>query len=102
MNKIILIVLLVTNSFSFVAGGSNLDYFGYPQHNCKKPYKPYEFRDQWELDDYKYSYNRYIKCINEYIENGNNDIQRIQEDIFKPYEKFILLFCVIETINLRS
>ena len=29
-------------------------------------------------------------------------IQRIQEDIFKPYEKFILLFCVIETINLRS
>ena len=75
MNKIILIVLLVTNSFSFVAGGSNLDYFGYPQHNCKKPYKPYEFRDQWELDDYKYSYNRYIKCINEYIENGNNDIK---------------------------
>ena len=53
MNKIILIVLLVTNSFSFVAGGSNLDYFGYPQHNCKKPYKPYEFRDQWELDDNK-------------------------------------------------
>lgn len=80
MNKIILIALLVTNSFSFVAGGSNLDYFGYPQHNCKKPYKPYEFRDQWELDDYKYSYNRYIKCINEYIENGNNDIQRIQEE----------------------
>ena len=53
--------------------------FGYPAHSCYKPHKPYQFGSEWERDSYIRKYNQYIDCINEYVENGNNDIQRIQE-----------------------
>jgi hypothetical protein len=54
---------------SYVYGGTNFGYGGYPDPSCQKPY------------DRKNNYARqsYVKCINDYIENGNNDVKRINE-----------------------
>lgn len=73
------LLLISTTAFSFVSGGSNLGLMGYPEHTCSKPYKPYEFNDQYELDSYRSEVQTYINCINEYVENANNDIERIRE-----------------------
>ena len=89
----ILILLLLTvpqsaNTITF--GGSNLGVFGYPSHECgfrpSKPYKPYSLSSQWEVDSYNArvrAYNsdieQYTTCINEYLDNCRNDINRIKD-----------------------
>jgi len=95
MRKKILIIfsILIISSivFSFIYGGSNLDYYGYPSHNCDRPMKPYRpliFNSQWEIDAYnaevdRYSYEMeiYRDCIQAYIDNANNDIDEIRAKI---------------------
>ena len=91
-NKLIfslVFLLLASISHSIVFGGTNFGFSGYPSHSCYKPsppYKPYSMNSQWEIDSYNReveSYNAdleiYIDCINEYVENAQNDIKRIQE-----------------------
>lgn len=73
MNKIlVLIVCLVaitdTSAYAYMYGGTNLGFSGYPKHSCYL----YNDKDKWERENY-------IRCINEYIENASNDIQRIKE-----------------------
>lgn len=51
-----------------VFGGSNLPVFGYSKPSCYLYSSPS-----------KYDVERYIDCINEYVENANNDIKRIRE-----------------------
>ncbi len=87
----ILAIALSTPVAAVVFGGSNLGYGGYPDHSCfkpSKPLKPYSLDSQWEIDSYNSeveAYNsemsRYINCINDYVENGNNDIKRIREAV---------------------
>lgn len=83
-------VLLPSGGSAYVVGGSNLPSFlGYPSHDCDeptKPYKPYQFSDQWEIDQYNEDVEQYnneldefVDCIREYLDNANNDIKRIQE-----------------------
>jgi hypothetical protein len=92
MRKILAIALFMVvpvTVFAIVIGGSNLGMFGYSSHDCTKPtkpYKPYSFSDQWQIDSYNSEvdlYNsereRYVSCIKEYVENANNDIERIKE-----------------------
>ena len=80
----------ISPSYALVFGGSNLGIFGYPSPQCSppysKPFKPYSFNSQWEIDQYNLevdSYNsqiqEYLDCINEYVENAKNDIKRIKE-----------------------
>ena len=75
---------------AMVLGGSNLGMMGYDSHSCgykpDKPYKPFSFSNQYEVDNYNNkveTYNSeidtYITCIQEYIENADNDINRIIE-----------------------
>ena len=77
-------------SYAYVYGGSNLPVFGYPSHDCSqpysKPYKPYSFNSQWEVDQYNREvrqYNdeleEYFSCIKEYVDNANSDLKRIQD-----------------------
>lgn len=93
MNKRIISILLVLlfplSAYAVVFGGSNLGFGGYPSHDCSKPtkpFKPYSFNSQWEIDSYnseveRYNFQlqQYLSCIDEYIENANNDIRRIKE-----------------------
>lgn len=83
------LLLFSTSTNASVFGGSNLGYSGYPAHTCikpTKPYKPFSFSNQWDVDSYNSQveyYNtqlrRYLYCIDEYIKNANNDIERIRE-----------------------
>lgn len=85
----LIIMLIPLTAHAMVFGGSNLDFSGYPSHDCikpTKPTKPYSFDSQWEVDSYNSEvdfYNsqlqQYLNCINEYIENANNDIKIIKE-----------------------
>lgn len=82
-------LIMSSAALAMVIGGSNLGVGGYPSHRCDKPvkpHKPYSFSDQWEIDDYNsrvrsynYQSREYLNCINKYVENSKNDIQRIEE-----------------------
>jgi len=89
---IIFSILFITSiALSLIYGGSNLSYYGYPSHNCykpNKPYKPYTFDSQWEIDAYNSEVDQYYRdmedyriCIQTYIDNANSDIDRIREKI---------------------
>jgi hypothetical protein len=96
MNKRTLIVAVIvcgivsSNAFAIVFGGSNLGILGYPSHDCSAPYskpiKPYSFSSQWEVDRYNSEVENYnnqlrefIRCIEKYVDNAKNDIQRVKE-----------------------
>ena len=64
---------------AFVFGSSNLGMFGYPDHTCTKPFKPYSFDSQYEVDNYNLEVQMYVDCINDYVEAARNDIDRIVE-----------------------
>ena len=87
-----------SQSVAIVSGGSNLGLSGYPEHSCgEKPMEPpveSYMRDplmrdpQWEIEindmqreGYDALLSIYIDCINEYVNNANNDIKRIREAI---------------------
>jgi hypothetical protein len=77
---------------AIVIGGTNLGLFGYPSHECyrpfNKPIKPYEFTSQWEIDLYNSEVDRYnfevetfVRCVEKYIANAENDVERIKEKV---------------------
>lgn len=81
----VLTLAIPLSAHAVVFGGSNLSFAGYPSHACfkpTKPFKPYLFDNQWEIDSYNSSVNiynslleQYLSCINKYIDNANNDIK---------------------------
>lgn len=93
MKRLILSCALITiiplSVSAVVFGGTNFSFSGYPSHSCykpTKPHKPYSLDSQWEVDNYNSeieSYNnqrqQYVSCINEYVDNAQNDIKRIRE-----------------------
>lgn len=73
IKKVIIITTLITFwtisiAFAYVVGGSNLGYVGYPEFDAYLPYNPS-----------RYDIEIYINDAQEYIDNCNNDIQRILE-----------------------
>ncbi|NBK98090.1 MAG: hypothetical protein EOM50_08730 [Erysipelotrichia bacterium] len=98
MRNMFLILTIVVSfhisSYAFVAGGTNFDIFGYPSHKCNKPYskpfKPYSFNSQWEVDaynnqvrQYNYEIQEFVQCIETYVDSAKNDIERITEEANK-------------------
>jgi hypothetical protein len=95
--RILLLVVSVTLApcaAATVLGGSNLGLMDdYPNPKCMKPIKPskpYRFNSEWERDLYNEevdSYNAerrvYVRCIERYIDNADNDIERIREKVKK-------------------
>ncbi len=46
------------------------DYYS-PSHSCSKPYKPYTFDTQWELDAFLEEVEQYKNCIEDFVEEQN-------------------------------
>lgn len=98
MNLIISLSFLIIPLSSF-ANDSNLEDFTYPTHECgnktKKPKKPARVISYEDTQDYNTAvveynlevagYNKTIKtykaCINQYIQNGNHDINIIRKEL---------------------
>ena len=87
---VLILTCVSSGALALVFGGSNLGLFGYPSHTYSppysKPYKPYSFSSQWEIDqynseveNYNYEMRSYRDCIREYVDNAKNDIKRIKE-----------------------
>lgn len=60
IKKLILIsalfLLMPLGVYAVVFGGSNIGIMGYPSHDCikpNKPFKPYSFNSQWEIEQIK-------------------------------------------------
>lgn len=71
-------VFITGTAAALVFGPSNLPLMGYPDHRCYAPSRPYS-DDRYAWESFRADANRYIDCINEYVEAGNNDIRRIQD-----------------------
>ena len=72
--KLILISLLILICTSSVLA----DMFS-PSHYCSKPYKPYEFTEQWQVDSFNYDVERYSECIQDFVEEQNDAVRKHQE-----------------------
>lgn len=77
-------------------GGSNLGQ-DYPAHQCggmpEQPQRPEKFRTRAELDVYNeqvHAYNaameRYVSCLQSYVDNAASDIRAIREKIESALE----------------
>lgn len=71
-------ILVCGTASAFVMGGTNLGFSGYPSHDCRKPYAPYD-RSSFAVEQYRSDVQRYVRCMREYVDNANSDIERIQE-----------------------
>jgi len=72
------LVLSPASSQALVFGPSNLSLGSYPDDRCYQPSPPYG-DDRYGRERFRSDTNQYIDCINDYIEAGNNDIERIEE-----------------------
>lgn len=99
ISKIIIISLFFIVSYKSSANDSNLDDFMYPSHDCdkktikpKKPTKPSTYQSIEKYDSAVANYNidvikynkdikKYKLCINQYIKNGNHDMNHIRKKL---------------------
>lgn len=89
MKKIIVLALTVFFALpakAVVYGNSNLDFMGYPEFDEFPPSEPYS-RDRYSFDQYRDEVEEYVRKAQDYVEAGNNDIQRIKEAQEEAIEK---------------
>lgn len=74
-----------------VAGSAQADMFS-PSHGCRKPYKPYKFTNEWEIDNFKNEVDDYKQCINDFVEEQNDAIQNHKdaaEEAIDDWNRFV-------------
>lgn len=65
-----------------------------PSHSCRKPYKPFSFSNQWEVDSFNDDVRQYRKCIEEFIEEQQEAIdnhRQAAEEAIDDWESFVRL-----------
>ncbi|HHP1668436.1 TPA: hypothetical protein ACR6OL_002745 [Klebsiella pneumoniae] len=73
-------------SSAVVFGGSNLGFTGYPDFRESEPLPPYDNSDL-SKNSYRIQVESYVRSAQEYLDNANNDIKRIQESKNETAEK---------------
>jgi hypothetical protein len=71
-------------SFKIVSGALLLAFFSAsafadkitPTHSCKQPNRPFKFKTEAEVERYKAQVETYKKCINDFIEEQRQAIQK--------------------------
>lgn len=46
-----------------------------PSHSCRKPYKPFNFNNQWDVDQYNDDVRRFKRCIEDFIKEQETEAQ---------------------------
>lgn len=49
-----------------------------PSHYCSKPYKPYQFTDEAQVDPFKADVARYKRCIEDFVDEQQVAIKQHQ------------------------
>ena len=63
-----------------------------PSHSCSKPFKPYSFTSEYELNSYKDDIESYKRCIENFVEEQQGAIKKHQEaanDAISEYNSFV-------------
>ena len=47
--------------------------------SCHKPYKPYDFTDQWQVDNFNSEVQHYKSCIEGFVDDQNSAIRRHEQ-----------------------
>jgi hypothetical protein len=59
-----------------------------PSHYCRKPIKPYEFTDEWQISRFKNELQRYKDCISDFVEEQNDAARKHQEAADEAIEEW--------------
>ena len=70
-----ILVVMMTMFWMTVATPVWADMFT-PSHSCSKPYKPYRFNDQYELDNFRSEVESYKQCIEDFVEEQNDAVRK--------------------------
>jgi len=65
-----------------------------PYPMCSKPYKPYQFTSQWELESFREDVRRYKQCIMDFVEEQERAIEthrRAAEQAIDEWNSFVSL-----------
>ena len=65
-----------------------------PSPSCSKPYKPYEFSSQYELDSFNDDVQRYKRCIQDFVDEQNDAVtkhQQAADDAIDEWNNFVSL-----------
>ncbi|MDH0424153.1 hypothetical protein [Stutzerimonas stutzeri] len=49
-----------------------------PSHYCSEPDKPFEFEDEWELDNFNSEVEDYKQCISDFVDEQNAAVRHHQ------------------------
>lgn len=49
-----------------------------PSHDCSKPDKPFEFEDEWELENFNSEVEDYKQCISDFVDEQNEAVRHHQ------------------------
>jgi len=63
-----------------------------PSHYCRKPFKPYQFNSQWELNNFNDEVQRYKRCISDFVEEQEEAIEQHKqaaEDAIEEWNSFV-------------
>ena len=85
------IILFVLVCCLGVASSSSADMF-VPSHSCSKPYKPYEFNNEWELENFKNEVEAYKQCISNFVDEQNDAVRNHQsaaEEAINEWNNFV-------------
>jgi len=59
-----------------------------PTHACTQPHRPFKFKSQAEMDAYKVQVESYRKCINDFVEEQNQAMQKHRDAANRAIEEF--------------
>jgi hypothetical protein len=65
-----------------------------PSPSCSKPYKPYEFTEQYQIDSFNNDVQLYKRCIQEFVDEQNDAVKKHQQaadDAIDEWNNFVRL-----------
>lgn len=63
-----------------------------PSHMCSKPFKPYQFRDEYDRSNFRWQVEQYKQCIADFVEEQNDAIKkhgRAAEEAIDEWNSFV-------------
>ncbi|MGO9378567.1 MAG: hypothetical protein ACLPN1_08420 [Dissulfurispiraceae bacterium] len=61
-----------------------------PTNSCTQPHRPFKFKSDAEVNDYKAQVESYKKCINDFVEEQNQAIQNHRDAANRAIEEWNL------------
>ena len=59
-----------------------------PAHSCTQPHRPFKFKTEAEVDAYKAQAESYRKCINDFVEEQNQAMQKHKDAANRAIEEY--------------